>query len=188
MNKFLWTQIFKLAGWKIKGNFPKGLKKAIIVAGPHTSNWDFPLGLGTRAIGGFPANFMIKDSWTKLPILGKGFLAMGAVPVSRSKGRQKKSLTELTIEEMKERDEFVLCIAPEGTRKYQPKLKSGFWHIAKEANIPIVPMSFDYPTKTVYWNKPMMPSNSKEADIAKIEKVLGQYTGKFPEQGIKPKL
>lgn len=175
--------MFWLTGWKVQGAFPKDLKKAVIVAAPHTSNWDFPLGLGTRSIGKISSSFMIKDSWIKMPVVGVMIKAMGGVAVDRSQNK-KIRMTEATIHEYNKRDQFIICIAPEGTRKKVEKLKTGFWHIAKEANVPLVPVSFDYATKTVFWNAPIYVSENKDSDIEALKSIYRQYKGKFPEKGI----
>ena len=183
MWKWLWTQILKLAGWKIIGNFPSQQKKAIIVVGPHTSNWDFFYGFATRAIQQFPSYFLIKDDWTNLPIVGAIIRAVGGVGVDRSK-QKKVSMSQQTIEKFNELDEFVIAITPEGTRNYNDNWRTGFWHIAKEANVPLVPASFDYPTKRIIWNEPFYTSNSKEQDIEKLKAIFRQYQGKIPENGV----
>lgn len=183
MGRMFWKFMFWLTGWKIEGSFPNDLKKAVIVAAPHTSNWDFPLGLGSRSIGKISSSFMIKDSWIKMPIVGWAIKAMGGVAVDRSQNK-KIRMTEATISEYKKREQFVICIAPEGTRKKVDKLKTGFWHIAKEADVPLVPISFDYATKTVFWNAPFYVTDDKSADIEFLKSIYRKYKGKFPQQGI----
>ena len=183
MQKLFWQFVLRLFGWKIKGSFPKGLKKGIIVVAPHTSNWDFPLGLATRAIQKFPSYFLIKDDWLKIPVAGKIIKAMGGVGVDRSKTK-KLSTSEQIIKHFKTKDEFVIAIAPEGTRKYNPNWKTGFWHIAKEANIPLIPASFDYATKQIIWFDPIQLSEDKEADIERLKDLFRNSKGKFPEQGV----
>lgn len=183
MRKWFWTKIFQLIGWEIIGDFPRQYKKAILVVGPHTSNWDFFYGYVTRAIQQFPSYFLIKDDWTKLPIIGAIISNAGGVGVNRSKDK-KVSTSEQIIQKFKELDEFVITITPEGTRKRNDNWKTGFWHIAKEAHVPLVPVSFDYPNKKIVWSEPFFAGDSKEEDIEKIKAIFRQYKGRFPENGV----
>ena len=183
MRKWFWTQLLKLTGWEIIGSFPRELKKAIIVVGPHTSNWDFFYGYLTRSSQKFPSYFLIKDDWTKIPVVGAIIKAMGGVGVDRSKDK-KISISQQIIHKFNTLDEFVITITPEGTRKRNDNWRTGFWHIAKEANVPLVPASFDYPTKQIVWNEPFFTGESKEKDIEKLKAIFRQYTGRFPENGV----
>jgi len=172
----------KVMGWQIVGTFPQDVNKAIIVVAPHTSNWDFLHGFLTRAIQKFPSNFMIKNDWLKKPVIGKWFVNQGGVGVDRSKNMK---LTDQIVEKFEERDQFVIAITPEGTRKYNPNWKSGFWYIAKKANVPLVPATFDYPTKRVIWHEPFYLTDDKDADFERLRQLFVQYEGKHPEQGVK---
>ena len=183
MRKWFWTTLFHLFGWEIVGEFPNNVKKAIIVVGPHTSNWDFLVGFATRAVQRFPSYFLIKDDWTKKPIVGPIIESVGGVGVDRSK-KKNISTSKQIIEEFNNRDEFVITITPEGTRKYNDNWRTGFWHIAKEANVPLIPGSFDYTNKQVIWGEPFYATN-KESDINKLKAIFRQYEGRFPEQGVR---
>ncbi len=173
---------YKLLGWKTSGQYPKHIKKGIIIPAPHTSNMDFLLGVLVRAVEGFQSNYIIKDSWIKKPIIGSFLKSIGGVGVNRSKNMK---LTDKIVELFNNREAFVIAITPEGTRKYNPDWKSGFWYIAKEANVPLIPAGFDYATKTIYWGEPIYLSDDKEADIKALKKLFSQYEAKIPEWGIR---
>lgn len=170
-----------LLGWKIRGQFPKNLKKAIIVVGPHTSNWDFFHGFIVRSQEKFQSNFMIKEDWLNKPIIGSWMRKSGAVGVVRSKNMK---LTDQIANYFNTRDQFVIAITPEGTRKYNPKWKTGFWYIAKQAKVPLIPVSFNYPTKEVIWQEAFHLSDDMDADIEKLKSIFRQYEGKNPELGV----
>lgn len=181
MVKLFWQLIFKLTGWSITNSFPGGIKKGIIVVAPHTSNWDFVLGVGVRAIQQFPSSYMIKDTWLKLPIVGSILKAMGGVGVDRKKNIR---LTEQIAEIFREREEFVIAITPEGTRKYNPNWKTGFWHIADMADVLLIPAAYDYPTKRIVWGK-AFKTGEKKGDIEKLKAFFRQFKGRFPENGVR---
>ena len=137
--------LFRLSGWKIQGAFPD-LKKYVIIVAPHTSNWDFIVGLQARAkLRMQKARYLGKDSLFKPPF-GWIFYKLGGYPVDRS---SRQNIVEKVVEIFEKHDSFILTLAPEGTRSKVEKLRTGFWYIAHEANVPIVPCGFDYPTKTV---------------------------------------
>ena len=132
----------RLAGWKFEGE-PPPEKKYVALAYPHTSNWDgLLLVLLTRSIG-LQMEWMLKDSWVKGPFrpLMRG---LGAVPIDRSR---KSNVVEQMIRQFQERDAFVLGIPPEGTRGRVEQWKSGFYHIARGANVPVVPGYLDFARK-----------------------------------------
>lgn len=182
MNSSLATWIrTKILGWSTVGQFPTDVKKAIIVVAPHTSNWDFLHGFLVRAEEKFQSNFMIKDDWLKKPIIGSWMKNVGAVGVVRSKNIK---LTDQIVHYFNTKDSFVIAITPEGTRKQNPNWKTGFWYIAKEAKVPLIPASFHYPDKTVHWQEPFYVGEDKDSDIEKLKAIFRQYKGKNPEYGV----
>ena len=172
----------KILGWKIVGGFPDKPKYIIIVA-PHTSNWDFLTGVFVRAI--VPeikaAKYLGKKSLFKPP-LGWLFKAMGGYPVDRTKS---KNQVDAVVDIFDKHEEFVIAMAPEGTRSKVEKLKSGFYYIALKANIPIVMVAFDYGKKQVVVNQPeFYPTGDFESDIEQILSFYRGIKGKNPELGI----
>lgn len=165
-------------GWKIVGSFPNNLKKYIIVGAPHTSNIDFVLGALIKFITGLPINFIGKHSLFKPPY-GFIFKALGGTPVNRSKS---VNMVQATINVFNEKDEFILAISPEGTRKKMDKWKTGFYHIAKGANIPIVFNVFDFGKKQYKISEPYYLTGDIKKDFLFFHHVYREVKGKFPDQ------
>ncbi|MBK7483041.1 MAG: 1-acyl-sn-glycerol-3-phosphate acyltransferase [Flavobacteriales bacterium] len=133
-----------LAGWRIQDDRPQGLDVYIVVVAPHTSNWDFFVGLAIRNLAAWAMKFLAKNSLFKPPFRWI-FRAVGGYPVDRSKHT---NLVDAVIA-MFDRGEITkVGITPEGTRKYQPDWKTGFHRIATGAKVPIVLCTFDYPGET----------------------------------------
>jgi 1-acyl-sn-glycerol-3-phosphate acyltransferase len=171
---------FRLSGWKTAGRVPREIPKFIIAVAPHSSNWDFLVGLGARACLNFQSYYLGKKELFDSP-LGWMFRRLGGIPVDRSR---KSDLVEEITGEINRHEQFILTIAPEGTRKQTGKWKSGFYHIAHNARIPIVFCAFDYPTKTVRIFEPFTPSGNLEDDSTKIAALFADSRGKH--RGISP--
>ncbi|MEI8259268.1 MAG: lysophospholipid acyltransferase family protein [Deltaproteobacteria bacterium] len=136
------ARTLELAGWKYEGPVPTE-PKFVMLAVPHTSNWDGALlVLLTRSIG-LEIQWMVKDAWIK-GALGPAMRGLGAVGVDRSR---RQNLVEQMIEQFGTRDRFALAIPPEGTRSRVPYWKSGFYHIALGARVPVVPGYLDFARK-----------------------------------------
>lgn len=173
--------IFKILGWKTRGSFPPELKKYIIAVAPHTSNWDFLVGVAARSILRIRnAKFLGKSPLFKQPF-GWFFRSLGGYPVDRSKSHD---MVEQVATIFKSHDRFVLAIAPEGTRKKVEKLKTGFYYIAKSANVPIVPVGFDYKKREVIVSDPVYLTDNFEVDMEKLLAFYRSIGGKNPELGI----
>jgi 1-acyl-sn-glycerol-3-phosphate acyltransferase len=174
MSRFLYNFFFKLAGWKIDGVMPAE-KKYIIIVAPHTSNWDFMIGLCVRSIMRFDAKFLGKKELFGFPFGGL-FRWLGGLPVDRSRNA---NLVDEVAQLFNEREKLIIAIAPEGTRKYVKKWKTGFYFIALKANIPILLASFDYPSKTVFASKPFYPTGNLKEDMKMIFEFYRNKQGKF---------
>ncbi len=172
--RFIYLFFFKLRGWKIEGDVPRGLHKYIIAVAPHTSNWDFLLGLAVRSILNFRSNFLGKKELFKKPF-GWLFKSLGGYPVDRS---NKSNLVEQVVQLINTSSSFVLAIAPEGTRKNVGKWKTGFYHIAFQAGIPIVFVCLDYGRKTVKFNLPFYPTGNFEQDAPSMAAYFKNVSGK----------
>ncbi len=165
---------FKVLGWSIKGELPQ-LNKYVIAVAPHTSNWDFVIGIALRKMMSLEwMKFLGKEQLFRPPI-GWWFRWMGGYPIIRSKSINQ---VQQVINYFNENENFIVVIAPEGTRKKVAKLKTGFYHIAKGANIPIVLVSFDYPSKTVIFRSPFYPTHDSTKDLDFIQNYFQQFRGK----------
>ena len=151
--------------------------KYIICLAPHTSNWDFILGLLYSRSIGMQSNFLMKKEWFFWP-LGPIFRSLGGIPVYRQKH---SSMTESMAESAKQAKVFHLCITPEGTRSKNPDWKKGFYFIALKAGIPILLYGLDYERKLIQCTKTVIPSGNLEADMRDIKLYFKGFKGKKPE-------
>ncbi len=155
---------FKLLGWKLVGNISfskETIKKAVIIAVPHTSWHDFYMGLLLRKIIGIKVNFVAKKELFKWPF-GYYFKAVGGRALDRTSGQNKvESIAKLFEKE----DEFRLALAPEGTRKKVEEWKTGFYYIAKAAKVPIIMFTLDFKNKQNKVSEPFYPTDDLEADF-----------------------
>ena len=168
---------FRLMGWKIAGEIDKNIKKCILMVVPHTSWHDFYLGIFTRGITGIPMHYIGKKELFKFPF-GWYFKWMGGKPLDRSGNLNKVDSIAMTFEKY---DELRLAIAPEGTRKQVNELKTGFYYIALKANVPIIPVAFDFGNKVVRIGKPFIPTGNYEQDLKIILPHFKDIKGKVPE-------
>ncbi|WP_281233435.1 1-acyl-sn-glycerol-3-phosphate acyltransferase [Flavobacterium gelatinilyticum] len=181
MKKQLYKFIFfRLMGWKITGLENAEVKKCILMVLPHTSNHDFYIGLLTRGISGLQMNWVGKKELFRFPF-GYYFKNVGGEPIDRS-GRLNKVESIAAIFDRKE--VFRLAVAPEGTRKGVKEIKTGFYYIALKANVPIVPVVFDWGKKEVRFEKPFFPTGNYEADWKILKEYYRGAKGKIPENGI----
>lgn len=180
MKKQIYSWIFlRLMGWKIVGSIDEKIKKCVIMMMPHTSAHDFYLGIFTRGITGLEMNFVAKKELFKFPF-GFYFKYMGGEPLDRAGGFNK---VDAIAEIFKRREVFRLAVAPEGTRKKVDQLKTGFYYIALKANVPIIPVAFDFGKKEVNIGKPMMPTGNIEQDMAILKQHYKGVEGKIPKKG-----
>lgn len=156
--------LYRWKGWKIDGGLPKGLQKYVIAGAPHSSNWDFVFFTGATAVEGIAPNFMGKH--TLFQGIMKNFMYdMGGIPVDRS---QRANVTQQVAAEYARRDHLALVIAAEGTRKSNGEWKSGFYNIARAANVPIVAAWVDNETNTLGFSDPIWPTQSYAETLARI--------------------
>jgi 1-acyl-sn-glycerol-3-phosphate acyltransferase len=180
MGKFFFW-LLKLFGWKIDETAPLNVNKAVVVVGPHTSNWDFIIGKIAFARYKVNGMFLIKKDLF-FPPLGWILKALGGIPVDR---KRKNNVTEQAVELLRTSEKCFLVFTPEGTRSYNPNWKRGFYHIAMRADVPIYIAYMDYKKKIGGFHSLFQPTGDVEADIRYIKTILSQYTGKTPEGGIK---
>ncbi len=164
-------------GWSVDVTEPMG-DKYIIALAPHTSNFDFVLGLLYSRATGIRCDFLMKKEWFFWP-LGIFMRYLGGIPVYRSK---KMSMTDQLAEVARNRDSFHLCITPEGTRSRTEEWKKGFYYIALKAELPILLYGIDFPTKTIRCTKTIYPNGDIEGQMREIKLYFKDYTGKHPEK------
>ena len=176
IRKFCNWLLYKKMGWTVEvtQDHPD---KYIICLAPHTSNWDFILGLLYSRSIGMQSNFLMKKEWFFWP-LGPIFKKLGGIPVYRQK---KSSMTEAMAETAKAAKTFHLCITPEGTRSKTADWKKGFYFIALKAGMPILLYGLDYERKLIQCTKTIIPTGDLDADMRDIKVYYKDFKGKEPE-------
>ncbi|MFN2107598.1 MAG: lysophospholipid acyltransferase family protein [Candidatus Promineifilaceae bacterium] len=169
--------IMSAAGWKITGEVPDE-PKILLVGAPHTSNWDYIFTVLTTYSLGVDLHFVAKHSLFKKP-LGGLMRRTGGIPLNRSTS---EGFVEQMVEEFNKRDSLMLAIMPEGTRSREEacQWRSGFYHIAQGAGVPITLVIFDYGRKIMHLGPTFWPSGEYEADLAEIQSYYVGIEGKHP--------
>lgn len=157
-------RFLQLFGWRLANEFPN-VPKAVVIGGPHTSNWDGVFTFAAMMQIGLDANIMIKDSAMKGP-LGSVLTWLGALPIDRSKTG---GVVEQSVEQFTSRDKFLMVVSPEGTRSGAEQWRSGFYHIAHKAGVPIVIATADYQKKEITFLTVFTPTGDVEGDIRQIQ-------------------
>jgi 1-acyl-sn-glycerol-3-phosphate acyltransferase len=173
-------RFFRAMGWTATAVRPLP-RKAVIIAAPHTSNWDFIYYIGLTRELGIETSFMAKRQLFRWP-LGNFMREMGGVEVNREKGG---NYVQAMIDEFNRRDDFLLTIAPEGTRKSVGQWKTGFYHIALGAKVPMIIGMMDYAKKSGGLGIAIMPTGDYAADMAKVEEFYRSCTPRHPEHMMK---
>ncbi len=177
--RFIALAFMKIAGWQVAGERPN-MAKCVVIAAPHTSNWDFVFTVCIVLIFKIKASIMMKKAWFFWP-MGSFFRWLGAVPIDRGKSN---NLVSQMIEEFERRDELALIVAPSGTRKKTTYWKTGFYHIANGAGVPIVMGFLDYRGKRGGIGPALRPSGTIEDDMVEIRKFYSGIEGRKTEKMI----
>ncbi len=164
-------------GWRTTGQAPDDAK-FVLIAAPHTSNWDLPMFLACAYAMGVRVHWTGKHSLFRFPF-GAMFRALGGVPIDRG-GRH--NVVEQMVDEFERRQRFVLAIQPEGTRKKMPYWKSGFYIIAKGAGVRIAMTYLDYERKEGGFGPLLVPTGDMDADVRAIHAFYVDKKGKHPER------
>ncbi|WP_461103399.1 1-acyl-sn-glycerol-3-phosphate acyltransferase [Spirosoma koreense] len=164
--------LFRIAGWRVVGPVPT-VPKALWVVAPHTTNWDFLIGLGVRPTIHVWIEYLAKSSlftW----YAGWLFRALGGKPVYRDKSH---NLVDAIVSIFNQHDRLHVCITPEGTRANVATLKTGFYYIALKAEVPIIPVGFDWPRKLVVLGEPLYVTGSYQQDMIPFYRFFAQVHG-----------
>lgn len=167
----------KLIGWKIGSRLDGSIKKCVLVAAPHTSNWDYPIAMATLYACGVRTNFLAKKNLFNFP-LGIIMRASGGIPVDRSKHN---NMVDFMIDRFHENDELIMMIPAEGTRSYVKEWKSGFYYTAMGAGVPIVMGYLDYGKKVAGFGDLFYPTGDYQKDLIAIQNFYRQFKAKHPE-------
>jgi 1-acyl-sn-glycerol-3-phosphate acyltransferase len=183
MRRQLGKAILDAAGWTIATAAPEA-KKLVLIAAPHTSNWDFLYALSTTTALGLNLRFMAKDSLFRGP-QGALFRALGGIAVDRSKNN---NLVDSLAQEFTRHDTLALLVPAEGTRAAGTHWKSGFYHIAQKSGVPIGLGFLDYRTKRAGIGTPFWPTGDIKADMDVIRAFYADKFGKHHEDFTPPRL
>ena len=168
---------FRLTGWRTEGGPPPD-ERFVLIAAPHTSNWDAVIMLVAARIYDLPLAWFVKDSWFKFP-LGRLMRALGGVPIDRSAPH---GVVEQAVERLQQDGRLALAVPPEGTRGHAPHWKSGFYHIARGAKVPIVLGYIDYGRKVAGLGPAFVPTGDIDADFEVFRKFYGHIKARFPNK------
>lgn len=160
-------------GWRIAGRFPD-LPQLVLIAAPHSSWWDGVWGMLFKVALGIELSFMGKRELFVGP-LGWLLRRLGGVPIERDAAH---GLVEQMVARFRAQPRLWLGIAPEGTRRRVAKWKTGFWHIAHAAGVPILPIAFDYSTRSIVIGEPFTPGADMDADIAALRRFYAPFRGR----------
>lgn len=166
-----------VTGWRIVGNAPD-LPKFVLIVAPHTSNWDFFYGAFAYFALCLDSLWLVKESAITGP-LGKLARHFGAAPIDRSNAG---NVVQAYVKEFSLRERMMLIITPEGTRKKVADWKRGFYYIAVGANVPIVPVAFDFRSRRIVFNPPFFPTGDIQSDVEKIKALYCKEMARRPEQ------
>ena len=175
---FKWL-LFRVWGWKIKGQLPP-LRKYILAVAPHTSWKDFPLAIMLRSALKLKAGYIGKDSLFKGPF-GWFFRMTGGYPVNRS---ERNNFVDSVVAMIHSREDCIIGIAPEGTRKRVDQFRTGFYYMALRAGVPIVMTRLDAANRMVQFSEPFYPSGDFEKDIEVITAYFRGVEGFVPGKGV----
>lgn len=156
--------ILRLAGWRVEGAMPAA-PRFVAIAAPHSSNWDFVIGMAAVFGLGLDVRFIGKDTLFRPP-LGWLMRALGGQPVNR---RVPQGVVGQLTAAMRQHDRYVLGLAPQGTRAAGAPWRTGFYHIACAAGVPIFPVAFDYPSRTLRLGPLFHPTGELAADLPRLQ-------------------
>ncbi|MCE2803465.1 MAG: lysophospholipid acyltransferase family protein [Gemmatimonadetes bacterium] len=170
--------LLRLTGWRFAGaDFPDVPRMVLIVA-PHTSNWDFPLGVMAMFALRIRGTYLGKHTLFRFP-LGILMRYLGGIAVDRGSSQDVVGQTVAIAQGM---DRAIIVLAPEGTRKLAPKWKTGFYRIAQQGGMPIFPVAFDYARKEIRFFPPFHPTGDLEADLAALRANFTPQMARYPAQ------
>ena len=176
-------QSLTLMGWQIDNHWDLNINQCVMIAAPHTSNWDALYArLALKALG-VHVRITIKDSYMKLPF-GPFVRAMGGIGIDRrpkQDGEERPSMVQLMSELFKTHPKMVMLVTPEGTRAKQEQWKTGFYHVATSAGVPIALAYMDYKNKKTGIGKIVYPTGNYEQDMAEIMEFYAQINPKHPD-------
>ena len=178
----IFSYLFKKNGWKVENSFPEGITSCVLLAGPHTSNWDTVYAIASLKILNVNARIAIKKEFMVFPF-GPFLRNVGAISIDRKPNKSKDRITavDAMAELYKTHENLVLMISPEGTRSPVTKWRTGFYYVAKKANVPIVCSYLDYKSKTAGLGPVFYPTEDLDMIMKKVQEFYASTHPKFPK-------
>ncbi len=168
--------VLRTMGWKVVGEVPE-YPKAIYAVAPHTSNWDFVIGVAVMLSMNLKLKFLGKDAIFVWPF--KGLLeSIGGIPINRNKNH---GVVEQIVKQFEQNDSLILALSPEGTRSRTKEWKTGFLAIANQANVPVVTMSFHFDKKEFRFGQASFISDDIPQELARIKSCFSDACAKNPQ-------
>jgi len=162
--RWLGRTVLRLGGWSMEGEFPD-VRKLVLIGAPHSSNWDGIWGLAAKLALGLDIRILGKDSLFRIPLVGLVLRRLGVIPVDRSAAH---GVVEQSAAMIRRAERFWYGLAPEGTRKPVERWKTGFWKIAKAADVPVLPAYFHYGRKVIGIGPMFRLGEDMAVDMARI--------------------
>jgi 1-acyl-sn-glycerol-3-phosphate acyltransferase len=178
---FLFKTYLKLTGWKAVNAQSTALNKFVMVVAPHTSSWDIFMGFAFRSFLKLDHIKFIGKKELFKPPFGILFHKLGGVPVDRFSSN---NFVDQVVNMFENNNSFAIALSPEGTRKKVDRLRTGFYHIAKKANVPMVLLALDFEHKEFRFSDPIFTTADESADIKKVLHFFSGVKGKIPELGL----
>jgi 1-acyl-sn-glycerol-3-phosphate acyltransferase len=169
--------LLRLSGFHLEGEYPAHLAKYVMIVAPHTSNWDFVVGLFAKWALGLRVRFLAKHTIFRFP-LGTFLRWWGGMPIRR---HEAGGVVPDAVAAFRENESLCVVITPEGTRTKVAAWKSGFYRIAHEAGVPIVPVAFDYVKRAIRFHPPFWPTGDYDADLPKLQACFSREIALRPE-------
>lgn len=182
--RFLGRSIIKFSGWKVDQHLKEDFKRCVMIGAPHTSNWDFPITMAAFEVMEIPLRFTIKKEWMRPP-LGWIMKGLGAIPIDRSPKdarSQPLSTVDAMVRLFENQKELAVLVTPEGSRSLKENWRTGFYHVAKQAGVPIALGYLDWGKKTAGIGKVIWPSDDMEKDMQTIMRFYQGIQPRFPEK------
>lgn len=165
-----------LGGWRVEGELPQ-TRQAIIPVAPHTSNWDFFVGVFIKLALGMKLSFLGKHTIFRFPVRGL-LIWLGGIPLNRGSAQ---GVVAQMVEEFKQRDELMLALSPEGTRTKVDEWRKGFLHIAKATGVPVVPIALDFSRKVLEIRPPRLITGDIDEELLRVKAEVAHAVGKKPQ-------
>ena len=173
VSRAIGVTVLTILGWRIEGSIPN-VPKLVIIAAPHTSNWDFVVGIAAKLALQLHVLWLGKDTLFKTP-LGPLMRALGGIPVDRANAHD---VVRQVLDEFARHDRMILGLAPEGTRKPATRWRTGFYHIAHGARVPIVPVALNWGERAIQIGSPFNATGDADDEIEELRRRLSGVRGR----------